>query len=263
MRNVFFYLMFISLFFQTGCRKENGSLLESKPELNLPPADYKMVWSDEFNQPELDNSKWIHRAPGRRREAFNSPRAVYIDTVKNNLVIKTYLQNDSVITGMIATRDKYHAKYGYFECRAKISHIFPGYWTAFWVHSPQFGRTLDPGVSGMEIDVMEFTHGSPYEVNHAVHWNGYGPNLASKSQNTFSANSFLDGYHTYSLEWTPELYRFYIDGRFLWEVSEPISHIEQYMILSAEVSSKAALVDKLKEGNEILFEVDYVRVYQK
>ncbi len=41
-----------------------------------PPQGYVLKWSDEFDGVELDQTKWVHWNPGKRRHAMNVPEAV-------------------------------------------------------------------------------------------------------------------------------------------------------------------------------------------
>ena len=70
-----------------------------------------------------------------------------------------------------------------------------------------------------------------------------------------------EGFHTFGLEWLPDKYIFYVDGYKFYEVSQGISNIEEYLILSMELPS-----DKNDIRNTVfpdLFVVDYVKVYKK
>ena len=74
------------------------------------------------------------------------------------------------------------------------------------------------------------------------------------------------GWHTIALEWTPEHYRFFIDGvesYFLPASSHPISQAPLYILLSFEVHPR--LRAKLLEQNfkSSIYSIDYVRVYKK
>ncbi len=70
-----------------------------------------------------------------------------------------------------------------------------------------------------------------------------------------------EGFHTFAVEWTPKKYAFFIDGYKYHELTHPISHIEEYIILSMELpSSLEGLKDSVFPD---VFIVDYVKVYKK
>jgi len=255
-------LYFASILLLLVSCKNPPITLENSPVYPSPPtSDYKLVWTDDFNGKTLDMKKWGYRIIGSRRQGWNSQKSIIIDTISHNLIIRNVMRNDTAFTGMIGTQDKFEQKYGFFEIRAKVPTATKGYWPAFWLQSPLIGNTLNPVESGTEIDVMEFIDGDPTKVNHAVHWNGYGANVQSKTWETVS-NTFLDnGFHTYALEWSPKFYKFYIDSHLVWTVNEPISATKQYIILSCEIGDKRLFKEKF--GNQSAdFVIDYVKVYE-
>src|SRR5690606_16545602 len=170
-----------------SCRKEEFSILEEKVKFVLPPEHFELAWSDEFDGEKLDLSKWYYRSNGPRREGINSSDAVSIDAENGYLRIATYAKGNNVYTGMIGSRPHLNQRYGYFECRAKVYPINPSFWSAFWLQSGNYGKTLNPEKDGMEIDIMETFVGSPAHVTHAVDWNGYGEHHLSDGQTAESA----------------------------------------------------------------------------
>jgi beta-glucanase (GH16 family) len=93
-----------------------------------------------------------------------------------------------------------------------------------------------------------------------VHW-AYGPYQKS----TRGYQSYLKGvgedFHTFALEWLPDRYIFYIDGKKFYKITRGISQIEEYMILSMEYPNN--LEEAAKSIFPDVFLVDSVRVYQK
>lgn len=261
--SVCMFAIFISFLFNS-CGKKDISQLEKKEKFSLPPQDFDLVWSDEFDGNKLDLTKWFYRANGPRRDAINTPDAISIDTVNGTLKISTYLKDDKIYTGMIGSVIQRDQRYGYFECRAKIYPINKSFWPAFWLQSHNYGKTMDPVKDGMEIDIMETFFGDPKFLSHAIHWNGYAEHKQSVGQNTYSETFNADVYHTFALEWLPTGYRFFIDNYMVWELKStdvPVSDALQYIILSCEVGDKAEFV-KLFGNKRVDFVVDYVRVYR-
>ena len=68
-------------------------------------------------------------------------------------------------------------------------------------------------------------------------------------------------FHTFGLEWFPDKYIFYVDGYKYYEVTDGISDIEEYMILSMEYPGKKEEI--LKTIFPDVFMVHPVKVYQK
>ncbi|WP_170852649.1 glycoside hydrolase family 16 protein [Sphingobacterium wenxiniae] len=229
---------------------------------NVSRKEYKLVWKDDFKSQELDTTIWQYRSLGPRRASINAVEAIVPNRRKGHLHIRTFAQDGNIITGMLRSKAHLDQQYGYFECRFKVDEVFRGYWPAFWLQSNTFGSTKTPADDGVEIDVMEFYLGDPKLLENALHWNGYGADHKSVSQKTPIPNIADGKFHIAAVEWTPEYYKFYFDGKLVWTATSPISHRPQYVILSTEVDSKQVFINKM--GDSFLdFTVDYVRVYQK
>ena len=232
-----------------------------KPLSNVPfdpeKEGYELYWEDEFNGNSLDKTKWKNRALGDRRGGFGTPDAVEVKD--GNLKIRVYLENDTVKIGAISTEGIKGFKYGYFECRAKLPKT-KGPWAAFWIQSSQISQGEDPGKYGVEIDIFEYFKGQGGDfVSHCLHW-AYGPNQKTSGSFLSKVPGIDEGFHTFSLEWTPEKYAFFVDGLRYYEYKNAISHIEESIILSYEPCLREEL-DTTELPDE--FVVDYVKVYQK
>lgn len=230
-----------------------------------PSADYRLVWADEFDGKTLDPAKWVHRAPGKRVQGINVRDSVSLNGA-GHLLITVKQVDGKYHTGMIGTDGKFAAKYGYFECRAQM-HKGPGFWSAFWLQSKKVsdpdkgkGAPDDTRNNGTEIDILEYLPGRGDGFQHALHWNGYGKLHKQKSKGG-SVPGLRDGWHTFALDWRPDGYTFYVDGKKTWETAEAISGTEQFVILSVEVGPWAGDIKQAQLRESVSF--DYVRVYQK
>jgi beta-glucanase (GH16 family) len=225
----------------------------------MPPKDYKLIWSDEFNGDSLDMSKWSHRWLGKRKLGYTTEDSVKVDNGTLKIII--HKNGDKYCSGMIGTQGKFETKYGYFEMKAKLPKI-KGPQSAFWLMSPNYGKAIgNPSVSGMEIDIMEYVKTSADRVHFTTHWDGYGD--FHKKNYGYADYMFLDrsSWHTFGLLWTKDSYKFYVDGKLKHQKSGEISNVDQYIILSAEIGEWGGDI-----SHEVLpdqFEVDYVRVYQR
>lgn len=217
-----------------------------------PPAGYQMTWSDEFTGASLDGAKW-EALSGTRRDAIMDPADAYLEA--GNLVIRTRKVGDTYHNGFIRTRGRYEPTYGYFEARIKTPKQV-GHWSAFWLH----GREVCENCPGVEVDIMEY----PFRGNTIVqnlHWNGYATGHKSVGSGDVTVSGSMDDYHTYAVEWTPQAYVFFIDGKESWRSSAKVSQVSGYVKLTDEVGdwagniAQAALPDYMR--------VEYVRVYQK
>lgn len=265
-------------------------LLKKDHVLSLLPKNKKweLIWNDEFDGDSLDRSKWDFRLHlmQRRHQTFTDEGAV-LDGKSNlhlNLIEKdgqyysSHLQTGSnfldrpgekyeKFTWPIAkiVQPKFMHKYGYYEIRCKLQ-TQKGWWSAFWLQSPTIGSSLDPGKAGIEVDIMEsFTpNGIIYHNNH---WNGYGDDHQTAESGERKLEETEDGFHTFGLDWSKDGYVYYVDGKESWRVDSPVSHTEQFMLISTECDGYRAGNEPVEELKKAVlpdaFIIDYVRVYDE
>ena len=221
-----------------------------------PAAD--LVWHDEFDGNSLDMKKWSYRQLGPRKGGFNVKEAVTLDG-RGRLAITTTKAGTRYHTGMIATHGKLERAFGYFECRVKLQ-TQPGHWSAFWMQSPRLGKVVgDTKQSGTEIDIFEYLSKRGDNIQHTLHWDGYGKDHKSAAK-VVASRGLTKGWHTVGLEWKKDEYVFYVDGQETWRTDKAVSHTPQYIILSMEVGKWAGDIAGAKLPDRVYF--DYVRVYK-
>ncbi len=250
----------------TLIRESDSSLRNLLRDPAGPPSpDYKLVWSDEFDGSTWTNN-WSCRDPGKRKDGFNDPACIRLDG-EGHLVIDVRRETNGVHAGIASTDRKHQWKYGYFECRCTIADD-DGYWSAFWMMSnhvgdPQSGRGKidDTANNGTEIDICECMKVQGDVVHQNLHWNGYGDDHKSSPFDTFVPDLRKQKWHVFAVDWRPDGYTFYVDGRRAWETTDAISQTEEYIILSIEIGKWAGDVSKAKLPQQVMF--DWVRVYQR
>ena len=255
-----------SVFLFIACTFITASGLAQRPAQN-PMSEkrhtpkkmgYKLVWKDEFKGNKLDPQKWALRGVGPRAIAYVSEEAVKVED--GYLKLYALKKGDSLLGSAVGTQGLFMSKYGYYECRAQLQKS-PGVWAAFWIQSTEISKGEDPAVFGAEIDILEFFKKLGADiVSHNVHW-AYGPNQRTTRGMQSYLKGVSEGFHTFGVEWTPEKYIFYIDGYKFYEVTQGISHIEEYMILSMEYPSTMEEIKNTVFPD--VFIIDYVKVYQK
>ncbi|WP_061296183.1 glycoside hydrolase family 16 protein [Herbidospora cretacea] len=181
-----------------------------------------VTWSDEFNAPagtSIDGSKWKFDIGGggwgnnEQQYYTNSTRNVYHDGA-GNLAITARRENPSNLqchygtcqytSGRILTADRFTQAYGRFEARIKIPRG-QGIWPAFWM----LGGGTWP--NGGEIDILENVGKEPNTVYGTVHGPGYsGGTAVGGNRNTGAP--LADAFHTYRVDWSPNLIIWYLDG---------------------------------------------------
>jgi hypothetical protein len=159
---------------------------------------WKLVWHDEFDGAEIDQTKWMCRESfwGQDFPAFaHDFEGVEMtgETAKLHLLRKgddfcsPHLQTGSLTYDIpkdssgfwpFGTYRKplFMKCYGYFEIRCRLPKN-SGWHAAFWLQAPGVGATPDPAVSGVETDIMEtYRLVSDGIVVGGNGWNGYGKN---------------------------------------------------------------------------------------
>ncbi|TKK87583.1 glycosyl hydrolase family protein [Herbidospora galbida] len=181
-----------------------------------------VTWSDEFNAAagtSIDGSKWKFDIGGggwgnnEQQYYTNSTRNVYHDGA-GNLAITARRENPSNLqchygtcqytSGRILTADRFTQAYGRFEARIKIPRG-QGIWPAFWM----LGGGTWP--NGGEIDILENVGNQPNTVYGTVHGPGYFGGTAVGGNRTIGA-PLADAFHTYRVDWSPNLIIWYLDG---------------------------------------------------
>jgi len=226
-------------------------------DLPSPPAGqtWKLVWHDEFDGDQVDETKWSYRPDGKRKGGWWNKKAVSVGD--GHLVIRTYMDGDKPTDGCVTTQGKFEHAFGYYVARTKLQKE-PGHWSAFWINGSGIGKVGDAGRDGTEIDIME----KPWlddRVQHAFHWDGYGKDHQSEGK-VVRVPGVMEGWHTFGLLWMPDEYVFYIDGKETWRSKAGgVCQVPQYMLLSDEIGSWAGDIAEAKLPDQFL--VDYVRVY--
>lgn len=235
---------------------------EKEPEKTLEEilTDYQLVWQDEFDGSKLNSDKWKYRAEGSVRQyATVSSKTISLDG-EGHLVIKVEKDDQGkYFVGQLCTDGLFQAKYGYFECRAKMNTSI-GPHVAFWLQTNTMGTENDnPAENGAEVDIFEYHKMTSNQVHHNIHWNGYG--AAHKQVGTKVVVDHIEkDFHTFGLLWTDKEYIFYVDGKETYRTNQGLSKISEYIILSTELTGFGGDPTLGTYPDSVVY--DYVRVYQ-
>lgn len=246
----------------------------------LASTDWVLTWSDEFEgSGNPDSEKWEQFDQNRKNneagpDGFWDPEDVYLDG-QGHCVIrvrKVPNRNDDndpydYSVGALNTKGKFSQLYGRFECRAKLPRE-QGWWVAFWMMQGNVNSPRNGGVDGSEVDVME-AWGWIDRINHAVHWDGYGEHHKATGE-AIMIPGIREGWHTFTMDWTPEAYIFYIDGKETYRTTAGgVCNQAGHLLLTGEITTKkkwliseAWAKDPAEANYPDYFLVDYVRVYQ-
>lgn len=228
----------------------------------------QLVWSDEFNEAKIDETKWnIHhnkrRTDPEGKDAWWHKDNAYLEN--GNLVIRTSKIDGAYAGAAVNTKGKFERAFGYYETRVKMQKE-QGHWGAVWLFSPKVLTVGNEGRDGTEIDIFE----GPYvglnkdSVNVALHWDGYGK-AHKKANKIVTGMKLNDGnWHTYAVEWTPDVYKFYYDGKMVWETTAGgVCQIPLHLIVSDEIGDWGGKLDIRKANLPDYMYVDYIRVYDR
>ncbi|HMH22004.1 MAG TPA: glycoside hydrolase family 16 protein [Puia sp.] len=222
---------------------------------------YSLLFEDDFNGAELNTSVWNYRQENTVRQGSVFLRS-NVTTGNGNLRLSGNKGPEGYSCSMISTEKGFHFKYGYAECRARLSNISFGATFAFWLQSATNGSSQDPATDGDEVDIFEYNlnSGGRDFIQHNLHWNGYGP--GHRTQGTREAVTGLSsGYHLFGLEWTPKEYVVYVDGVEKTRTTTAVSHREEFIILSNLVTDDGFGGDRSAGRYPEFFDIDYVKVY--
>ncbi|MGI9069361.1 MAG: glycoside hydrolase family 16 protein [Pyrinomonadaceae bacterium] len=248
------------------------------------PAVWSLTWSDEFDGPNgspVNSAKWSFDIGGNGWG--NNELQSYTDRTANAalqdgaLVIRalkeTYTGLDNrtrdYTSARLLTRNKFKQTYGRFEARIKVP-FGQGIWPAFWMLGDDLATAGWPNCG--EIDIMEHIGREPSNVYGTLHGPGYsGGEGISASYSLPPPKKFSDDYHTYAVEWEPNVLRFYVDG-LLYKTRTPadlpagkawVFNHPFFLIINVAVGGFWPGYPDATTVFPQQMLVDYVRVYQR
>ena len=215
-----------------------------------PETSLKLVWSDEFNEKEIDKKKW------------NIGNADGVKIVDGQLSLEITPGSKPMFWrgSNVDTRGKYSSKAGFIE--ASIMFVQTG------GHGCGFGiRNEDdkPPAAG-----MGFSNGGGSTVGLGLYMRNEerGRTLSPKENPIPKDDTYSKKFHRFGFQWGPADYRWYVDGR-LYNTIRISPHVlatpkPMYIGLSHKGLPEAGLLKNFKDpqmGPEPM-RVDWVKVYQ-
>ena len=215
-----------------------------------PETSLKLVWSDEFNEKEIDKKKW------------NIGNADGVKIVDGQLLLEITPGSKPMFWrgSNVDTRGKYSSKAGFIE--ASIMFVQTG------GHGCGFGiRNEDdkPPAAG-----MGFSNGGGSTVGLGLYMRNEerGRTLSPKENPIPKDDTYSKKFHRFGFQWGPADYRWYVDGR-LYNTIRISPHVlatpkPMYIGLSHNGLPEAGLLKNFKDpqmGPEPM-RVDWVKVYQ-
>jgi beta-glucanase (GH16 family) len=263
----------------------SGAILSGRIRvMAADPTVWSLVWSDEFDGPNgsgVDTSKWTMETGGNgwgnnELETYTS-RTQNASLNNGSLVIKaikeTFTGADGITRNFTSARLKTQAKFeqafGRFEARLKIP-FGQGLWPAFWMLGNDISTSGWPTCG--EMDIMENIGREPSTVHGTMHGPGYsGGNGISAAYSLPAGKNFSDDFHTFAVEWEPNVARFYVDG-ILYKTRTPadlpagakwVFDHPFFILLNVAVGGTWPGSPDATTVFPQTMQVDYVRVYQR
>ncbi|MDR0608875.1 MAG: family 16 glycosylhydrolase [Planctomycetaceae bacterium] len=249
---------------------------------------WMFVWGDEFDGTQIDSSKWIFETGG----AINNEAQLYTTRKENarledgNLVIEArkekYTAPDgrtSDYTSACLTTCKiengkwkplFGMKYGRIEIRAKLP-TGRGVWPALWLLELP-AEPKDSWQRCGEIDMMEYVGHSPDTVHANLHnWDEHAEYKRHSFGNYLTKETPYDGFHTYWMEWSPELIEIFYDTKKIVSYRPDPEKPERfpynkphYLLMNLAIGGSWGGEKGIDDSIfPCRYEIDFVRVYQK
>lgn len=274
---LFSFLTVASVFTLAACGKSKKTTKKNFDETTPELEGYKILWSDEFNGDTLDETLWERNAQPAR--FVNNEWQKYVKDKENayvkdgNLVIKAIEGEFMGEYTSAKLTSKKSVKYGKICVRAKVP-AGQGLWPAIWMLSEN-GEYGDWPMSG-EIDIMEILGHETEKTYGTIHYGN--PHLEQQGTYILQNDSFSDSYHEFSCEWEPGKITFFIDGVAFKTINDWYTSRdkENFSDFPAPFDKEFILILNLAVGGDwpgdpdpdldlenLEFDIDYVRVYQK
>ena len=253
---------------------------EEPIETNAPASvdgSWELVWSDEFEKPGLpDSEKWGYAVGGsgwgnNELQYYTDARienAKVEDGVLKITAIKEPYEGMDYTSTRLVTRNKKEFLYGKLEIRAKLPKGI-GTWPAIWMMPTNWPEEISAWPDCGEIDIMEHVGYDPGVIHASAHSKDYYWKIGTQKTGTISIDDATEAFHSYILEWTPEVMRAYVDDKMYFEYyNEGLGYDKwpydkpYYLILNIAVGGAWGGVQGVDDSIfPQTMEIDFVRYY--
>lgn len=237
------------------------------------PKEWKLVWGDEFNENDLDETKWARckRGGSNWNDTMSADSSLLV--INDGVMHLRGIENDNTkedpapyLTVGVTSRKKYSFLYGKCQIRARFKSA-QGAWPALWL-MPE----TRPKAGYGEIDIMEHLNFEE-KVYQTVHSDYTKKDRNRPPQRYCYPGIQRDHWNTYGVEWDADKIVFTVNGEKtltyprkpeLGEAQWPFD-TPYYFILSMQIGggwvngSGPTNPEHYPAGMEI----DWVRVYKR
>ena len=223
-------------------------------------TNWRLVWSDEFDYTGLpDSSRWSYDVGGHGwgngEEQFYTRERTQNARVEDGVLTiearREYKEGRPYTSARLVTKGKGDWTYGRFEVRARLP-SGRGTWPAIWMLASHntYGQNYWP--DNGEIDIMEHVGYDPDVVHATIHTLAFNHTMGTQRGAQLRVPKAREAFHTYSVEWTPEEIRGYVDttqrenlilsGNLIKEVS--FANMSHRFLLGAEYVDTSSNQDR-------------------
>ena len=187
--------------------------------------NYTLVWSDEFDENEIDETKWNFEIGtgnggwGNGEDQYYTSRSENAFIEDGKLIIQALNESyagSNYTSAKMTTENKADFLYGKIVASIKVP-AAGGTWPAFWMlpTNSVYGGWPNSG----EMDIMEHYGCHPGHVHSTVHNNTYnwagGIPPTGYNIYTNATSEFLE----YEMEWSDDELKFFVDGSYIGQTA--------------------------------------------
>lgn len=241
------------------------------------------AWSctlaDDFDGTALDTSRWVAadtQKSGYRigKTCFHPERNIAVADGSLHLTVSKRESGHcggaagigtTHIGGAISTWGTFEQTYGLWETRMRFpEQATRGLWGGFWANPKD--RVYGPWPASGEIDVAEWMSGMAEQVVPSLHYTG----RTTEDTGWECGVPDVTEFHTYAVEWSPEVMRFYYDGELCFtrawaptslRIKPPAPFDQPFVPALLATTGQGWNSVPLGGSSNGTFEVDYVRIW--
>ena len=267
------------IFFQ-----KDSSPLISTPAPSNPTGsneEWILMFEDEFDGADLDQNKWTTcywwaiegcTIASNNELEWYQPENVFIDEGILFLQARkgeTQAPDGRLFpytSGLVTTGKQvsdnsiphnFIFQYGYAEIRAQVP-SGQGVWPAFWLLPADH-------YSKPEIDIMEILGDEPNMAHMTFHFINEFEETVQYGETVQSDENFSDGWHTFGIDWQPDMLVWYVDGVEVWRYKSSLYIPDEpmYLLLNLAIGGDwpGDPDEQTRFPNE--FVIDYVKVWRR
>ncbi len=249
----------------------------TQPKIDVYEISDKIKWADEFDEngsPKADF--WTYDLGGggwgnnEKQFYTKDPANVIVKDGMLNIMANYSKDFPNYTSTRLISKGKKDFLYGKLEVRARLPKG-KGTWPAIWTLASQtaYGDNFWP--DNGELDIMEHVGYDQDRIHNNIHTRAFHHSIGTNKGNSRTVADVSTKFHTYTLEWLPNIITFYIDGEKNFEFKREAYYSwrewpfdkPQHLLLNIAVGGNwggAQGIDDSVFPQKM--EIDYVRYYE-